>query len=216
MLLYDGRMCHMYRAQASPPEVFRQLGLVAGFSERLEQKNLFPMYDVPIVRYNDAGELVAETRQWGWLPAQWKPSDNYKTRKKYQRERINARCETIHTTWGFRQEFQRGQRCVLLAEAFNEPFQVKQGGNWFTCNPPLVGIAGLWAHYSGDEVIDSCTMLTTEANDLVREYRTGRMRMPVLLDEHTVKQWLDPDRTEPGHFAEVFTSFDPTKMLVEG
>ena len=203
-------MCFLYQASKLPPDVFQDLQLVDEISEHVNQRLIYPMYQAPLVR-RDGDVLLVETREWGWLPAGWHPSDKYKTRKKYQRERINARCETVHTTWGFKQEFARGQRCILLADAFHEPFQGTDG-NWFACDPPMIGIAGLWADYQGDESIQSCTMLTTDANEFVREHRTGRMRMPVLLGEETARQWLDPDRHLPGDFQEVFRPLDPSLM----
>jgi len=86
----------------------------------------------------------------------------------------------------------------------------------------MIGIAGLWAAYEeeplplgfGGDVIHSCVMLTTDANPLVREHRTGRMRMPVLLSEETALMWLDPDRRESQHFEEVFRPFDPALMKI--
>ena len=71
------------------------------------------------------------------------------------------------------------------------------------------GIAGLWATYEGDETIQSCTMLTTNANELVKRHRTGRMRMPVVLDEAQALQWLDPNRTD---FADVLRPVDVERM----
>ena len=42
----------------------------------------------------------------------------------------------------------------------------------------------------GGEPIDSCTILTTEANELVGSIHD---RMPVILDPEDFDLWLDPD-----------------------
>lgn len=68
---------------------------------------IYAMKDAPLVRA-DGDRLILEERQWGWLPSNWKPSENYKTSRKYQRERANARSEGIHSTYGFRFEFAAG------------------------------------------------------------------------------------------------------------
>ena len=51
-------------------------------------------------------------------------------------------------------------------------------------------IAGLWEHWLGSDgsEIESCTLLTTEPNQLLRPIHN---RMPVLLDPADFDQWLD-------------------------
>ena len=60
------------------------------------------------------------------------------------------------------------------------------------------GFAGLWESWEGSDhsAIESCTILTTEANELVRPIHD---RMPVILDAADYARWLDPavDRPEP-------------------
>src|SRR5438552_14250349 len=62
-------------------------------------------------------------------------------------------------------------------------------------------IAGLWEHWEGQDgqVIESCTLLTTEPNDVLTPIHN---RMPVILDPKDYAQWLDPelqqvDRVKP-------------------
>jgi putative SOS response-associated peptidase YedK len=51
--------------------------------------------------------------------------------------------------------------------------------------------AGLWEHWNrGDSPIDSCTILTTDANELVGSIHD---RMPVILNPADYDLWLDPD-----------------------
>ena len=55
--------------------------------------------------------------------------------------------------------------------------------------------AGLWESWGRDgTMIESCTILTTQANDLMRPLHD---RMPVILDEQDYEQWLDPKQQEP-------------------
>jgi putative SOS response-associated peptidase YedK len=60
----------------------------------------------------------------------------------------------------------------------------------------LLAIAGLWEEWTdkgSGEVVQSCTLLTTEANGAVAAVHH---RMPVLLDEGDYGTWLDPRITE--------------------
>ena len=52
--------------------------------------------------------------------------------------------------------------------------------------------AGLWERWQApeDEVIESCTILTTDANDLTQPIHD---RMPVILHPKDYDLWLDPD-----------------------
>ena len=64
----------------------------------------------------------------------------------------------------------------------------------------LFAIAGLWEHWRGTEgaEIESCTLLTTEANELVRPIHD---RMPVILDRRDYEAWLDSEVNTPARVA---------------
>jgi putative SOS response-associated peptidase YedK len=176
-------MCHRYNAKANLHQIVDLFDGLRINIDSLPDEDLYPMKEVPIIRRDaDTDEWIIEFRQWGWLPSHWQLSEKYSTRKKYQRERFNARSETVHSTWGFRNAF-KSQRCVLVGNCFYEPF--RGGGEArYTVDGGLFFLAGLWDHWNDDEEsIESCTMLTTEANPLVAANRTGRMRQPVILTE---------------------------------
>jgi putative SOS response-associated peptidase YedK len=52
-------------------------------------------------------------------------------------------------------------------------------------------LAGLWERWTDAEgaVVESCTILTTTANDLMRPFHD---RMPVILAPANYGRWLDP------------------------
>jgi putative SOS response-associated peptidase YedK len=79
--------------------------------------------------------------------------------------------------------------------------------------------AGLWEHRDrGDGPIDSCTILTTDANEPVGSIHD---RVPVILDPGDYDLWLDPDvqdakRLEPllvPYTSEVMGAY-PVRTLV--
>jgi putative SOS response-associated peptidase YedK len=55
----------------------------------------------------------------------------------------------------------------------------------------LFSFAGLWESWDDPqgEVVESCTILTTEANDVMRPLHD---RMPVILDSSAFDLWLNP------------------------
>ncbi len=108
---------------------------------------------------------------------------------------INARAETLADKPAFRSAF-RKRRCLVAADGFYEwrkrgsgpkqPYRIARadGGPF--------AFAGLWERWrdSGAKTwVESCTIVTTEANALLRPIHP---RMPVILDPADFDAWLDP------------------------
>ncbi len=74
--------------------------------------------------------------------------------------------------------------------------------------------AGLWESWRGgdDETVESCTLLTTEPNELVRS--VGHHRMPVLLSSEADYQlWLNPKATGRDAVEHQFALTDSALMV---
>jgi putative SOS response-associated peptidase YedK len=55
--------------------------------------------------------------------------------------------------------------------------------------------AGLWEEWEREgEIIQSCVIITTQANQMMAEYHD---RMPVILHPNDYDLWLDPDVQDP-------------------
>src|SRR5262249_39403870 len=97
----------------------------------------------------------------------------------------------------FRSAF-RQRRCLIPADGFFEWRQQKGGKQPFyirRADAAPFAFAGLWEHWERDgKVIESCTVLTTEANPLIRPLHD---RMPVLLSPRDFAPWLDPSLRAP-------------------
>jgi putative SOS response-associated peptidase YedK len=167
-------------------------------------KQVFPLFDLADLapRYNiaptqlvlavrltpgeDAQEL-AELR-WGLVPS-WADDPKIGNRM------INARAETAASLPAFRSAFRR-RRCLVAADGFYEwqklDKRTKQPYYFRLAGGRPFAFAGLWEHWEKDgEVIDSCTLLTTQANELVKPVHE---RMPVMLAPADFERWLDPRR----------------------
>lgn len=107
---------------------------------------------------------------------------------------FNARSETAATKPSFRQALRKG-RCLVVADGFYEWTPRNRGHRAHWLHPPqggLLAFAGLFAHWSapGAPPIDSCTVLTTEAN---ADLAPIHARMPVLLEPEHFDAWLAPE-----------------------
>jgi len=196
-------MCGRYLITTSPEAVRKLFGY-------LEQPNFPPRYNVaptqpiPIVRVNEGKREFALVR-WGLIPAWVKDPKGFSLV-------INARGESVLDKPAFRNAMKR-RRCLIPADGFYEwqkKERIKQPMfiRLKSCEP--FGFAGLWEHWNspeGEEIL-TCTIITTEANELLKQVHE---RMPVILPREKEDEWLDPD-TEPSRLLELLKPY-PSDLM---
>jgi putative SOS response-associated peptidase YedK len=109
---------------------------------------------------------------------------------------INARSETtVAEKPAFREAFKQ-RRCLIPADGFYEWQRLDSGQKqpfFFRMRDEHpFAFAGLWERWQGEDgqVIESCTILTTTANEVLRPVHD---RMPVILRPSDHDLWLDED-----------------------
>lgn len=154
--------------------------------------NIAPTQSVAtIVRTSAEEKRELRLLRWGLIPG-WAKDPAIGARL------INARAETVHEKPSFRTALRR-RRCLIVADGFYEwqrQENKKQPYYFRLQDKQLFGFAGLWEHWrspAGEE-IDSCTIITTEANELMHPIHN---RMPVILDPQDYDLWLDPSVQQP-------------------
>lgn len=171
--------------------------------------NIAPTQQVPIVRLvsADAGRRV-ELLRWGLIPS-WAQDPTIGARM------INARAETLTTKPAFRAAM-RQRRCLVLADGFYE--WQKRNGRKQPFYVHLVehrpfGFAGLWEHWesANGEAIDSCTVITTEPNELIAPVHD---RMPAILHPEDHAIWLDPTNKQPASLKSLLRPYPAKEMKV--
>ena len=148
--------------------------------------NIAPTQPVATVLQTSAHERQFQLLRWGLIPA-WAKDATMGSRL------INARAETVAEKPSFRSAF-RHRRCLVIADGFYEWRRQdgkKQPFYFRMQNQQPFAFAGLWEHWQDPkgEAIDSCTILTTEANELLQQIHE---RMPVILNPKDYDMWLDP------------------------
>ena len=183
-------MCGRYSLHSNPHVVALQFGLahVPAYEARY---NVAPGTPVLTVRADSSHARVGRLLHWGLIPS-WAKEPGIGNRL------INARAETVIEKPSFRNAFQR-RRCIVPADGYYEwasvggrkqPYYVRPKGD------ELFGFAGLydrWSGAGGGQPIDSCTIVTTDANPLTRPVHA---RMPVILPVEAYAHWLDPDNSD--------------------
>ena len=133
-----------------------------------------------------ARELVVGT--WGLIP--WfarTPKLSYSTQ--------NARSEEVAAKASYKQPWARGQRCIIPAWTFDEPNWETGRNVWWRfgrSDGEPWGLAGLWSTWvdkSSGEVIESCTMLTVNADAcplMSRMHKPDKQLAPEAQDKRAV------------------------------
>jgi putative SOS response-associated peptidase YedK len=103
---------------------------------------------------------------------------------------INARAESIAEKPSFRDALQRG-RCLIITDGYYEWAKTRGGKTPFRFQMadgrPFV-FAGLWDKWrKGNESLETCTIITTEAADSMAHIHD---RMPAILDFADSLSWL--------------------------
>jgi len=188
-------MCGRYLLKAPSDALRRAFGFV-------EQPNLMPRYniaptqDVAVIRERrePKGERTLQLLRWGLIPS-W--AQDMKGGAKL----INARAEGIAERPSFREAFQK-RRCLVPADGFYEwrtEGKLKQPYLIQRRDRAPFAFAGLWERWvpktepPEPAYIDSFTIVTTEANALLRPLHA---RMPVILAPEDYARWFDRAASE--------------------
>ena len=176
-------MCGRYTL-TTPVEALADLFLVDQRPNLRPRYNIAPTDDVPIVRLDREGRRELLSVRWGLVPF-WAKDLKIGARM------INARAETVATQGAFKEAFQR-RRCLVAADGFFEWLKRddRRLPYWYAmADGEPFAFAGLWERWRGPdkETVRSCTIITTDANQLVGEVHD---RMPVILDPADYGTWL--------------------------
>lgn len=164
--------------------------------------NIAPSQDVLAVVQGEHGNKGGFLK-WGLVPS-WAgdPKIGYKM--------INARAETLAEKPSFKKLLSR-RRCLIIANGFYEwkkEGTAKQPYHIRLKNGEVFAFAGLWDRWEQNgEKMQTCTIITTEANPLMKEIHD---RMPVILTRETEKIWLDRNAGEEAK--KVLTPYDHHEM----
>ncbi len=199
-------MCGRFTLTINQNDLKQDMGLGDFPPDWGERYNVAPSQPVAVV--TDPQGRDVELMRWGLVPS-WAKDISIGNRL------INARAETLTEKPSFRSAFAR-RRCLILADGFFEwkkpedrrgspmPYYFQLAGR-----KPFA-FAGLWEFWRSPEgdPLRSCTIITTQANGLVREVHE---RMPVMLAPDQMWDWLV--KTSQPELADMLKPFPAEKMV---
>jgi putative SOS response-associated peptidase YedK len=146
--------------------------------------NIAPTTTIDVIIPRGADRLELTPMRWGLISYWWK-----KTTKEVP-STFNARVETVAEKPMFRDAFKRS-RCVIPASGYYEWKSTPTGKQPYyisAADGSVLSFAGLWDEWHDietGEIVKSCTIIVTAANDFTRRVHE---RMPVVLEQF--EPWL--------------------------
>jgi putative SOS response-associated peptidase YedK len=223
-------MCGRYTLSTDLKKVAKRFGAEAdGMVSTKPRYNIAPTQTVIVVK--DDGQRHLVQMRWGLIPS-WAKDPSIGNRM------INARAETLAEKPAFRAALKK-RRCIIPADGFYEwttldkisqsvqpsgllmlafpvragkiAGKMKQAVRIVLKSREPFGFAGLWEHWKspdGEEIL-SCTIITTEANDLLKAVHE---RMPVILTRDAEAAWLDQKTQDPEKLLPLLKQYPPEEM----
>lgn len=203
-------MCGRFVLMTPGRDLAKRFGLEE-VAELEPRYNIAPTQVVVIIRLDrDTLQRRLVHVKWGLIPF-WAKDTSIGNKL------INARAESASQKSAFRAAF-KTRRCLVPADGFYE--WKKQEGK--QKQPYLVrsadrspfAFAGLWESWTGPdgETIESCTILTTDANELTQPIHD---RMPVILKPEDYDLWLDPEIKDPELLKPLLRPYPSEEMVAE-
>lgn len=195
-------MCGRFTLTVDPSTVQLQFALESLPAGLTPRYNIAPTQ--PVLALTNEGTHDAALLRWGLIPS-WARDPAIGNRM------INARAETLAEKQSFKHAFRR-RRCVIFADGFYE-WQKHPDGR----KTPLFihledgapfAFAGLWETWrpaDGEDWLRTCTIITTAPNDFMAPIHN---RMPVILGQDALDDWLAPGEVDPEALQPLLKPFD--------
>ncbi|NTW32470.1 MAG: SOS response-associated peptidase [Bacteroidetes bacterium] len=150
--------------------------------------NGFTHPKTPVIASNN--KSLIQHYQWGLIP-NWAKDDSI---KQYT---LNAKIETLNEKPAFKGVVKN--RCLIISDGFYEWQWLDPKGKhkqkYLITLPDneLFAFAGLWSEWTdkgSGEIINTYSIVTTEANEQMSVIHNSKKRMPVILNKDNELNWL--------------------------
>ncbi len=201
-------MCGRFTQTAKPKQVENEFHVKISQDNLLHSRyNIAPAQIIPAVLEQEGNRIISNLK-WGLIP-HWSKDDSYAPKL------INARAETLAEKPSFRDAFKH-HRCIIPASGFYEWDKKSSGAKqpfyFYLKDKEVFGFAGLWEEWldkQTGELIETCTIITTEANKVLEPVHD---RMPVILKAENYEQWLDAKETKTDKLQKLLAPYPSAEM----
>ena len=183
-------MCYNYDADAEPDRLSERFSTRFTKHDKYIPQNYngFTHPFAPVITNKIPDDI--QLYQWGLMP-HWAKDNSF------QKNTLNARIETIHDKPSFRSYTEN--RCLVIATGFYEwkwldpKGKQKQKHRIWESGTGIFAFAGLYSHWldkTTGELIPTFTIITREAEGIMREIHNSKLRMPAVLLPEEESAWL--------------------------
>lgn len=186
-------MCYYTQQHASIREVTKRFNASVDDPDGFlvsEMINGFAHLNTPII-VDKTPDVISTNFSWGLIPSWAKDKD-------FRKNTLNARIETVDEKTAFKNS--TNNRCLIIVTAYYEwrwldpKGKVKVKYQINSQEDEILTFAGLynsWQDIQTGELVNTYTILTTEANETMKYVHNIKQRMPVMLKKNDEKAWLD-------------------------
>lgn len=199
---------------------------IKGITKKLPPTNKplqsgFSYTNWPIIKGN-AVDFTIEKGHWE-LIAPWVKSTKEAEAGREKFNTLNATSERLLESKLFKPAALH-YRCIVLSTGFFEwrhykPIGAKKDIAYpyyiSLKNQPLFFMAGIyqpWTDKETGETMDTFSIVTTKANDLMEQIHNKKKRMPTILNEAQAAEWLSPNLSESKILELASNTYDPLGM----
>jgi putative SOS response-associated peptidase YedK len=155
--------------------------------------NGFVYPNLPIIT-NENPDIITTRYTWGLLPSWSKDLD-------FRKNTLNARIETIDEKASFKNI--TSNRCLIIASGYYEwrwldekgkvkvKYEIHNQENEIFC---FAGLFNNGINPENGDVLNTYTMVTTTANDVMQFVHNNKKRMPIMLNKDDEYSWLDSSK----------------------
>jgi putative SOS response-associated peptidase YedK len=171
----------------------------------------FSFLQMPVI--TQADPKYVQLFNWGLIPSWIKTKIDA---DKLKAQTLNARSETAFEKPSFRSGI-KYNRCLIPADGFFEWREVnkkKYPHYIFMKNQELFCFGGIYANWTDrftGELIQSFSILTTDANPMMEKIHNSKKRMPVIIPSNGYEHWLD-NNLMPKDIQQFFKPFSESEM----
>lgn len=188
-------MCYNI-AVASKKEIKDLLGL--GIEVNASEKEIhtvsgFTSPKIPVLTTGDPKQV--QLFNWGLIP-KWSKDETQANEMRLNT--LNAKAETVFEKPSFRASIDN-KRCLIFVNGFYEwrDFNKKKYPYYIHLRDQdtfaLGGIYESWVNKETGEIIDTCSIITTEANPLMAVIHNSKKRMPLIFEKERMFDWVKKD-----------------------
>lgn len=151
----------------------------------------FGLPRIPVICSGSTDKINVMT--WGLIPSWVKTRENA---EEIRFKTFNAKAESVDSKPSFSGSFS-SRRCIIPVRGFFE-WQHTSSGKipWYIyrVDDDIMSLAGLWAEWADTttgELLNTFSVITTDANGLMAKVHNSKKRMPVVIEKNSESTWLD-------------------------